>query len=217
MMHKSLHRLNQGLSQQTRPLLRTITNMPLNERQRDYQQLQPQGVQNLLNDSNLHEVYAKYLCRSTYAATLEPMENAWSLFPEVYMDPAFAKMEREKVFKRCWVAIDHRSQHLAQHGDVLSTTIGDVPILITNHNGELKGFYNVCRHRGSILLKEGMAKIEKRASLQRSVKDFQLLSVDLFCVVLLGNTLGMLSFRSLRQIYKMYGDTVSLSFVGIFV
>ena len=192
MMHKSLHRLNQGLSQQTRPLFRAITNMPLNERQREYQQLQPQGVQNLLNDSNLHEVYAKYLCRSTYAATLEPMENAWSLFPEVYMDPAFAKMEREKVFKRCWVAIDHRSQHLAQHGDVLSTTIGDVPILITNHNGELKGFYNVCRHRGSILLKEGKytkctVKIEKRASPQRSVKEFQLLIMDLFCVVLLGN------------------------------
>ena len=77
------------------------------------------------------------------------------LMVQVYTDPAFAKMEREKVFKRSWVAIDHRSQHLAEHGDVLSTMIGDIPILITNNHGELRGFYNVCRHRGSILLKEG--------------------------------------------------------------
>ena len=36
------------------------------------------------------------------------------------------------------------------------------------------------------------AKIEKRSSPQHSAKDFQLLILDLFCVVLLGNTLGML-------------------------
>jgi len=158
-MHQSLdrlrHSLSTTLSSHTNRLLRSASNVPLHEHQREYDQLQPHGVQRLLNDSNLHEVYSKYICRSTYAATLEPMESAWSLFPEVYLDPAFAKMEREKVFKRSWVAIDHRSQHLKEHGDVLSTMIGDVPILITNNNGELKGFYNVCRHRGSILLKEG--------------------------------------------------------------
>ena len=134
---------------------RSGTYVPLTAEQKEYQQLQPLGVQTLLNDSNLHSIYKKYITRSTYSATLEPMENAWSLFPEVYIDPAFAKMEKEKVFKQSWTAIDHKSDHLQNHGDVLSTFIGDVPILITNNNGKLKGFYNVCRHRGSVLLKEG--------------------------------------------------------------
>ena len=102
-----------------------------------------------------HGIYSKYLQRETYAATLAPIHRAWSLFPEVYTDPAFAKMEKEKVFKQSWIAIDHSSDHLMKHADVLSTSIGNVPILITNHHGELHGFYNVCRHRGSTLLKEG--------------------------------------------------------------
>ena len=135
--------------------IRGVGNAPLTEKQEDYKQLQPLGVQTLLNDSNLSDIYRQYITRSTYAATLEPMEDAWSLFPEVYMDPAFAQMEKEKVFKQSWVAIDHKSDHLQNHGDVLSTFVGDVPIIITNNNGELKGFYNVCRHRGSLLLKEG--------------------------------------------------------------
>ena len=135
--------------------IRGVGNIPLTEKQEDYKQLQPLGVQTLLHDSDLHDIYRKYITRSTYSATLEPMKDAWSLFPEVYMDPAFAKMEKEKVFKQSWVAIGHKSEHLQNHGDVLSTFIGDVPIIITNNNGELKGFYNVCRHRGSILLKEG--------------------------------------------------------------
>ena len=129
--------------------------VPLTPKQKDSKQLQPVGVQTLLNDSNLHETYKKYITRSTYSATLEPLENAWTMFPEIYVDPAFAKMEKEKVFKQSWTAIDHKSDHLQNHGDVLSTFVGDIPILITNDNGQLKGFYNVCRHRGSILLKQG--------------------------------------------------------------
>ena len=55
-----------------------------------------------------------------------------------------------------------------------------------------------------LALRACMARIEKRASPQRSAKDFKLLILDLFCVVLLGEhtrdalNLGMLSFRSLR-------------------
>lgn len=121
----------------------------------DHTRAQSLGVLQLLNDQHLNATYSKYLDRSTYAATLQPMEDAWSLFPEVYTDPAFARLELEKVFKQSWVALDHKSDALQTHGDVVSTSIGDTPLLITNHHGILKAFYNVCRHRGSILLKEG--------------------------------------------------------------
>ena len=118
-------------------------------------QLQPRGIQHLLSDSNLHETYKKYLLRSTYSATTNDISDAWGLPPEVYIDDAFYRVEQEKVFKQSWIAIGHKSSHLQNDGDVISTFIGTTPILITNYKGELKGFYNVCRHRGSILLDEG--------------------------------------------------------------
>ena len=116
---------------------------------------QQPGVENLMHDTYSRDTYLKYSSRSTYADTLAPMEDAHALFPEVYTSVAFAKLEKEKVFKRAWTAIDHPSASLLDHGSVLSTTVGDIPVLIANHEGQLKGFYNVCRHRGSLLLKEG--------------------------------------------------------------
>jgi len=119
----------------------------------------PAAVESFNNDPllrpHLRDAYSKYVSRETYAAALAPMEDALALFPEVYTDTAFATLENEKVFKRAWIALDHPSASLLNHGDVLSTTVGDIPVLIANHEGQLKGFYNVCRHRGSILLKEG--------------------------------------------------------------
>ena len=125
------------------------------EQKEEFIQQQPRGIQNLLSNSNLHDTYKKYLLPETYSATTTDIADAWSLFPEVYTDDAFFKVEQEKVFKQSWIAIGHKSSHLLSDGDVLSTFVGSVPIIITNYKGELKGFYNVCRHRGSVLLQEG--------------------------------------------------------------
>ena len=98
--------------------------------------------------------YYYYLLRDTYDHTTCNIEDALSLFPEVYTDDKFFRLEHERVFKKSWVCVGHSDQ-LRNHGDALSIKLGDLPILLTNHKGDIHAFYNVCRHRGSILLKEG--------------------------------------------------------------
>eukprot|EP01083_Nonionella_stella_P267527 903703_1 len=79
---------------------------------------QPLGIQNLLNDSNLHSTYMKYLDRSTYSATTLPIEDAWTLFPEAFTNKSFAEIEKEKIFKRSWIAVGHKCDSTLQnHGD----------------------------------------------------------------------------------------------------
>ena len=131
-------------------------NVPLNAAQAQMRQLQPLSVSDLLQDES--DKMAYYSTRSTYAASLEPIETAWSLLPEAYTDDVFNKLEKEKVFKKSWVAVEMNAGRLADDGDVISTKIAGIPILITNDKGTLKAFYNVCRHRASILLKEGTYK-----------------------------------------------------------
>eukprot|EP01084_Bolivina_argentea_P212376 361029_1 len=109
----------------------------------------------LLADLSLPKSYSKYFDRSTYSSTLQPIEFACGLGPEVYADNGWNLLEREKVFKRAWVAVDMLAGRLQEPGDCLATSIAGIPIIITNDSGNLRGFYNICRHRSSTLLNEG--------------------------------------------------------------
>lgn len=73
--------------------------------------------------------------------------RAWTLSAAVYVDPAIATLENEKVFSRTWQVVGHVSQ-VARPGDYFTTQLVGEPLLIvrgTDH--QLRGFYNVCRHR----------------------------------------------------------------------
>ena len=64
-----------------------------------------------------------------------------------YIDPAIARVESEKIFGRTWQIVARREQ-LAKPGDFITTGLAGEQILVSRGtNGELRGFYNVCRHR----------------------------------------------------------------------
>ena len=71
------------------------------------------------------------------------------------------RLEREKelIFGRTWQLVA-RFDDLARPGDFVPATILDEPIVITHGlDGELRGFYNVCRHRaGQVALSKGNRK-----------------------------------------------------------
>jgi choline monooxygenase len=67
-----------------------------------------------------------------------------------YQDPAFLELEQRAIFRHRWLFAAHASQ-LAQHGDFVSATLGDQPIVLTRDDATLRGFHNVCRHRGGPL------------------------------------------------------------------
>jgi len=75
------------------------------------------------------------------------ISRAWSVPAPFYTDPAVFASEREKIFRRCWQVVGHRHQ-LINPGDFFTTELqGEPLLLVRGSQGELRGFYNVCRHR----------------------------------------------------------------------
>jgi benzoate/toluate 1,2-dioxygenase subunit alpha len=80
-----------------------------------------------------------------------PEDGIFRLNRAVYGDPALFEAEQDAIFGRCWNYICHESQ-LPAPGDYFSTTIGRHPVFaIRGDDGELRGFYDSCAHRGARL------------------------------------------------------------------
>ena len=73
--------------------------------------------------------------------------HAWSLPAAYYTDPSIGQRETEKVFSTTWQVVGHHSQ-VANPGDFFTTELLSEPLLLVRGaDHELRGFYNVCRHR----------------------------------------------------------------------
>jgi len=66
-----------------------------------------------------------------------------------YHDPDVFALERERIFFREWFYAG-RADEAPEPGDFITTDVtGESVLLVRGKDGELRGFYNVCRHRGS--------------------------------------------------------------------
>ena len=73
------------------------------------------------------------------------LPSAWYLEQDVY------QLEREHIFMREWLCVG-REEQLPSPGDHRVLDIhGESILLLRNGAGELRAFYNVCRHRGARL------------------------------------------------------------------
>ena len=72
---------------------------------------------------------------------------AWSLPSSYYTDLEIFRREVDQIFRRTWQVVGQRDQ-LAKPGDYFTTELAGEPLLLVRGvGGELRGFYNVCRHR----------------------------------------------------------------------
>ncbi len=95
-----------------------------------------------------------YRSESTYEATRLPVELASTLLPDAYRSPAFHEEEQAALFARSWVVVGAVDE-VAEAGAVIVRPVAGRSVVITrNTAGELRAFLNVCRHRGSRLIKE---------------------------------------------------------------
>jgi phenylpropionate dioxygenase-like ring-hydroxylating dioxygenase large terminal subunit len=79
-----------------------------------------------------------------------------------YSDPAVLRLERERIFRQTWQYAG-RTDQVAEPGAFFTCDLAGIPVVIVrDEQGGLRGFLNVCRHRGSLVC-EGEGK---RASLQ---------------------------------------------------
>src|ERR1700681_4257627 len=67
-----------------------------------------------------------------------------------YTDPAFLKLEYDQWLSRTWLFVGH-AHEIPQPGDAMP--ISGLPLMFVHgHDGKIRAFYNVCRHRGHVLL-----------------------------------------------------------------
>lgn len=89
---------------------------------------------------------------ATYAATRRPVELAQTLIPEAYTSDEFFAVEREQVFARSWTAVGCLDQVRTARDTLVADVGGRSIFVVRNDDGDLRAFYNVCRHRGTRLL-----------------------------------------------------------------
>ena len=102
---------------------------------------------------------------STSPLTLEEISavrrpyRAASLLPgRAYHDPAIHDFERSEWFRRDWVVVGRESDAAAPGLYFLAEVDDEALIVVRGRDGVLRGFYNVCRHRGTAVVEEPCGK-----------------------------------------------------------
>ena len=81
----------------------------------------------------------------TFAAGAKSLPQKHFVSPEVFAE------EQKKIFSKQWLLVGHQNQ-LEKSGDFfLATITGESVIVTRDQRSQVRGFYNVCRHRGTRL------------------------------------------------------------------
>jgi Rieske 2Fe-2S family protein len=80
-------------------------------------------------------------------------QSAKSLPQKYFVSPEVFEAEQEKIFSGQWVLAGHQSQ-IAKAGDYFVAEVADESLIVARDQRSIRGFYNVCRHRGTRLCEE---------------------------------------------------------------
>jgi glycine betaine catabolism A len=84
----------------------------------------------------------------SFTAGAKTLPQRYFVSPEVFAE------EQKAIFSAQWIYLGHQSQ-LAQAGDYLVGEVaGESVIVLRDQKAEIRGFYNVCRHRGTRLCEQ---------------------------------------------------------------
>ena len=91
-----------------------------------------------------------WTAEAAWTKTRLPVERADALPAAAYVDEEFFGAERQRVFATSWVGVAIVDE--VADGRLLVRSVGDKSIIITRKaDGELRAFFNSCRHRGTQL------------------------------------------------------------------
>jgi len=92
---------------------------------------------------------------SEFRKTAETFRSGAKTLPQQYLSSqeVFAR-EQERIFSGRWLCAGHQNQ-IGNAGDYfLQRVAGESLIILRDQNGEIRAFYNVCRHRGTRLCEQ---------------------------------------------------------------
>ena len=102
--------------------------------------------------------------KQDYTQLIELISNQKENFPldqQFYTDPSIYDIDLETFFYNQWIFVGHESQ-IKNNGDYFLFEIGNESIIIIrDKNSNINCFYNVCRHRGSLICIEKEGKTKK--------------------------------------------------------
>ena len=89
-----------------------------------------------------------------------PLEEAWTIPAPWYFDPRIAALERASVFSSTWQVVG-RADEVRDPGQFFTAELAGEPLVVVRgDDGQLRAFYNVCRHHAAAVVAEpkGYAK-----------------------------------------------------------
>jgi Rieske 2Fe-2S family protein len=90
-----------------------------------------------------------------------PTLEAHVLPPRVYHDPAVFAYERDAWFAGGWVSAGREDDAQEPGPYFLAPVAGENIIIARGNDGVLRGFYNVCRHRGATIVAEAAGTLPR--------------------------------------------------------
>lgn len=84
----------------------------------------------------------------------DSQKNLFKVNRKVFMDEEILKMEKEKIFNKCWIYVGHESE-IPKPNDFLTRYVANRPIIFNRDNkGNVNVFMNTCPHRGTLVCRE---------------------------------------------------------------
>src|SRR5271157_5732842 len=78
-----------------------------------------------------------------------PLEEAFTIPAPWYFDQRIGELEGDRVFGRNWIAVGRRDQ-VEKAGEFFTFNLAGEPLVaVRGADGELRAFYNVCRHHAA--------------------------------------------------------------------
>jgi len=108
---------------------------------------------------------AKFGARMSFKHTIkmkdhENLENAWTVPKAYYTSDEIFDIEKETLFAKSWICVAHVSEVAKKNSFITRELIGEKLIIVRGRDNILRGFYNVCPHRGHQLLSEESGSIK---------------------------------------------------------
>jgi choline monooxygenase len=107
-----------------------------------------------MTTQSISEILALYNDRA-------PLSEASTIPAPWYVDPRVAELESDNVFSKTWQVIG-RSDQVEKPGEFVTFTVAGEPIVaVRGTDGQLRAFYNVCRHHAAAVVTEpcGQAQV----------------------------------------------------------
>ncbi|GJE27608.1 aromatic ring-hydroxylating oxygenase subunit alpha [Methylobacterium organophilum] len=91
-------------------------------------------------------------------ALLDERRPGYTLPQSFYNDPEIYRFDLDAIYGRSWIMIGFETE-ISEPGNYIATKIGETPVVVVrDRNGDVRGFFNSCRHRGAQICEHGHGK-----------------------------------------------------------